>query len=470
MRLDLNIGIIILSFSIFATSCSFSTQNLPNTTISIPSLPKIPGSMEHVVVDPVSKGETYIYEAGMGNPVSILLIHGVGDEGSLNWRHLIPELAEQYHVVTFDLPGFGRSSKQNILYSPLFYSKFIKWVKDHYIRDRQFIIIGHSLGGAVALSYAATQPDNLQRLILADVSGVIHRMGLTQHIMKNMHKKNEDLLKYPTKLFGMFASHTLDAMESPDLSTKLEKVLESADLRSRYLSGDPHKIASLALANFDFSKLIYQVNVPAIIIWGANDPTTPIRTGKMLNYILEKTQLNIMPETGHNPILESPREFNRLVQDALVTQTWQAPVQKLQKTDRVAVLSNKQNITLTGYYKSIEISDCKNIRLENLETEFIQVIDSDDIVIENSKVIGNDVALHTRESRIKLTGVQLSAETTIITFGSVIDLAGGKITGKKAAIKAINGSRLIFSICKIESPFNNGYIHGYYAVEPENPL
>ena len=329
---------------------------------------------------------------------------------------------------------------------------------------------GHSLGGAIALSYAATQPDNLQRLILADVSGVIHRMDLTQHIIENMHKKNEGLLKQPAKLFGMFTSHTLDAMESPDLSSKLDKVLESSDLRSRYLGGDPHKIASLALANFDFSRLIHQVNVPAIIIWGENDPTTPIRTGKLLNYLLEKTQLNIMPETGHNPILERPDEFNRLVQDALVTETWQAPWQKPQKTDRVAVLSNKQNITLTGHYKSIEISDCKSIRMVNLETDFINVIDSDDVIIENSRVNGKDVALQTRESRIKLTGAQLSGETAIITSGSVIDLAGVKITGKKAAVQAKNGSRLIFSISRIESPFNNGYIHGYYVVEPENPL
>lgn len=467
MRLGLNMSIIILSFIIVMAPWSSSAQDIPNNA---PPLPKIPGSNEHLVVDPVSNGKTYIYEAGTENQVSILLIHGVGDEGSLNWRHLIPELAEQYHAVTFDLPGFGRSSKQNILYSPLFYSKFIKWVKDQYVGDRPFVIIGHSLGGAVALCYAATQPDNLLRLILADVSGVIHRMELTQHIIKNMHKKNEDLLKHPAKLFGMFTSHTLDAMESPGLSTQLEKVLESPDLRSRYLSGDPHKIASLALANFDFSNLIYQVDVPAIIIWGANDPTTPIRTGKLLNYMLEKTQLNIVPETGHNPILERPDEFSRLVQDALVTQTWQAPWQPPRKTDRLAVLSNKQNITLTGYYKSIEISDCKSIRMVNLETDFINIIESDDIEIENSRIKGKDVALQTRESRIKLTGVQLSGETAIISSGSVIDLAGGKITGKKAAVQALNGSRLIFSVSRIESPFNNGYIHGYYAVEPESPL
>lgn len=470
MRLILEIRMILIPFLIVVSAYSSSAQEIPINAISIPSLPGIPGSMEHMVVDPISKGETYIYEAGRENQVSILLIHGVGDEGSLNWRHLIPELAEQYHVVTFDLPGFGRSSKQNILYSPLFYSKFIKWIKDQYVYGRPFVVIGHSLGGAVALCYAATQPDNLQRLILADVSGVIHRMDLTQHIIKNMHKNNDGLLKKPSKLFGMFISHTLDTMESPDLSIKLEKVLESPELRSRYLSGDSHKIASLALATFDFSKLIHQVNVPAIIIWGANDPTTPIRTGKLLNYILERTQLNIMSETGHNPILERPDVFNRLVQNALVAKKWQAPLQKLQKTDRVAILSNKQNITLTGHYKSIEISDCNSIRMEDLETEFIEVIESDDVVIENSRINGKDVALNTRESRIKLTGVQLSGETAIITSGSVIDLAGVEITGVKAAVQAKNDSRLIFSISRIESPFNNGYIHGYYTVEPEKPL
>ena len=470
MRFGLNISLIILSFLTVATSWSVSAQDIPNTAISTPSLPKIPGSMEHMVVDPVSNGETFIYEAGMGNQVSIILIHGVGEEGSRNWSHLIPELAKQYHVVTFDLPGFGRSSKQNILYSPLFYSRFIQWVKDKYVHDRPFIIIGHSLGGAVTLCYAATQPDNLQRLILADVSGIIHRQSLSQHIMRNIHKKNEGLLKHPTKLFGIFTNHTMEIMETPDLSDKLENVLESPELRSRYFNGDPHTIAGLALANFDFSNLIYQVNVPAIIIWGANDPTTPIRTGKMLNYILDKTQFNIMPETGHNPILERPAEFNRLVRDALVTESWQAPWERPQKTDRVAVISNKQNITLTGHYKSIEISDSKNIRMENLEADHINVIESDEVVIENSRINGKDVAIYTRESRIKVTGGQISGETAIIASGSVIDLAGVKLTGKKAAVEATAGSRVLSSVSKIESPFNNGYIHGLYVVEPGSPL
>ncbi|RKX63621.1 MAG: hypothetical protein DRP42_07405, partial [Tenericutes bacterium] len=105
MRLVLSLSFIILSFLTVTSSWSVLAQNINNTAISIPSLPQIPGSMEYMVVDPVSNGETYLYEAGMGNQVSIILIHGAGDEGSLTWSNLIPELAKQYHVVTFDLPG-----------------------------------------------------------------------------------------------------------------------------------------------------------------------------------------------------------------------------------------------------------------------------------------------------------------------------------------------------------------------------
>ena len=108
--------------------------------------------------------------------------------------------------------------------------------------------------------------------------------------------------------------------------------------------------------------------------------------------------------------------------------------------------------------------------MENLEADFIKVIESDDIVIENSRISGKDVAIYTQESRIKVTGGQISGETAVIASGSVVDLAGVKLTGKNAAVQAINGSRFLFSVSRIESPFNNGYIHGLYVVRPGSPL
>ena len=107
-----------------------------------------------------------------------------------------------------------------------------------------------------------------------------------------------------------------------------------------------------------------------------------------------------------------------------------------------------------------------------METEYIKIFDSNDIIIENSRVNGKAFALNTRGSRIKLTGVHLTGETAIIASGCILDLAGVKLNGHKAAVRAIddNGSNLLFSVSKIKSPYKTGYIHGSYDVIRGRPL
>lgn len=446
-----------------------SNPGAVNASAPIPHLPKNPGAREHVVIEPVSNGKTYIYEAGRNHRVSVLLIHGVGNEGSRVWGHLVPVLAQKYHVVTFDLPGFGRSSKKNVLYSPPFYAAYIKWVVKKYVRKRPFMVIGHSLGGAIALCHASLYPENLQRLILVDVSGVIHRQALTQHIMENNANHRNGLMKIPLKLFGKLKSKTMGAIEFHSLSDNIDKVLNSPTLRERILDANPQKIAGLALANYDFSRLIYGLNIPAIILWGENDPITPIRTGKLLSYVLNNARFQVIPDTGHNPICERPAYFNRTIQNALITRSggpaWRTP----KKTNRTAVLRGKHDLTLTGHYKYVEIANCRRIRLVNVMTESLEIFRSD-VQIENTRVHGKRFALNTRASRIKLTGVQLSGETAIIASGCELDLAGVKLTGVKAAVRAINGSDLLFSVSRINSPHTKGYIHGSYEVIRGRPL
>lgn len=448
----------------------YSATRTNQNTDSAASLPAIHGSSEYRVIEPVSNGEVFIYETGKFHTESILLIHGAGDEGALVWSGVIPQLAERYHVVTFDLPGFGRSGKQNILYSPLFYAKFIKWVVGRYAMKRPLIIMGHSLGGAVALCYAATHPENLRRLILIDVSGIVHRVPFSQHIMENIPEKHKGWRKIPFKLFGEIMKNALGAAEVPERSDDIDNILKSPDRRRQFLNADSQRIAGLALANFDFSELIYRIKIPAVIIWGANDTITSVRTGKLLAHILPKSQLNIIPDTGHNIIREKPKYFNQLIKDALITTAWQAQWQPPPKIQRSARLSHKENMRLTGYYSNIEISHCGNILIKDVETEYIEVNSSDKVVIENCRINGKTVALKTRGSRIELTNVTLTADTAVIVKGCILDLAGVELTGHKAAVTALGGSELFFSISKIDSPFNTGYIHGHYEVIPKRPL
>ncbi|MBN2418227.1 MAG: alpha/beta fold hydrolase, partial [Deltaproteobacteria bacterium] len=72
--------------------------------------------------DPVFGGKMLVREAGQRNDKMILLVHGLGDEAGTTWNSVVGELSREYHVVAPDLPGFGGSSKANLLYSPHAYA------------------------------------------------------------------------------------------------------------------------------------------------------------------------------------------------------------------------------------------------------------------------------------------------------------------------------------------------------------
>jgi len=451
---------------------TFTATNAASNASAKPLyLPPLSGAVEYKETEPFSNGDILIYEAGKQHPVSILFIHGSGDAASSIWKDVIPQVAETYHVVTFDLPGYGRSIGQNVLYSPPFYAECTKWIVDHCIQERPFIIVGHSLGGAVALCFSATYPDNLQRLILVDVSGVIHRTAFTKHIMKGISDKQEGLKKYPLKLFGTIMSSAVEEAETPNISGRIDKILQSPEQRQRILGGDPHKIAGLALANFDFSNLIYEIETPTVILWGAEDSITSVRTAKVLNHTLKRSQLHIIPEAGHNMISDKSQLFNRLLNDSLTSQDWQSPWTSPPKTDRTAHLSHQRDVVLTGHYRSIEIEGCDHIQIRNVQTEYIKVTGSNRVSIENSRINGAEVALHTHESRISLTGVRLSGDTPIVTTGSILDLAGVELTARKTTVQALGGgSKLLFSVSRFETPAHRGYLHGLYEVTESQPL
>ncbi len=445
-----------------------SDKNAHRISFSIPNLPKTSDSREHYVVEPVFNSNVYVYESGVNHPISIVLIHGVGNEGSRIWGHLVKNLANQYHLITFDLPGFGRSEKQNSLYSPDNYAAFVKWITDRYVKN-SFIIIGHSLGGGVALCYAANYPKNLKRLILADVSGVIHRLVLTKHTMNYRQEKHFTINTIPKKVFSKLKKKTMDILEYETLPDDIETVLNSPSLREKILRSDPVRIAGLSLANYNFSNVLNRIKIPVMILWGANDAITPLRTGKLLVSVLPKTRLQVIPGSGHSPMIDNPKRFNQLVKTALVTQITQTHRQPHKKTNRKGIFRGEHNIKLSGYYKYIEISNCRNVHIKNLEAEHIEIFRSE-VVIENSRITGTRFALNAQASTLTLTNVELKADTAIIASGSTLDLAGVKLYGRKSAVQAVNGSNLLFSVSKVKSPYTNSYLHGLYKVTRRRPL
>ena len=97
------------------------------------------------------RGEAHVYTAGPENAPSVVLVHGIGDKGARDWTGLMSMLAPDFHVISFDLPGFGRSSKSNEQYTPKNYAAFIRYVVQQRVSKEPFFLVGHSMGGAIAL-------------------------------------------------------------------------------------------------------------------------------------------------------------------------------------------------------------------------------------------------------------------------------------------------------------------------------
>src|SRR5207247_10270057 len=124
--------------------------------------------LAHGLVD-VMGVPTYVVDAGEGPP--ILLIHGYGDTAD-GWRRVVPGLVRDHRVIALDMPPFGRSSNQLTGGKLLdFYDDFVPALLDELEVDRA-TVVGHSLGGAVALRLACTDPERVERLGLVAPAGL----------------------------------------------------------------------------------------------------------------------------------------------------------------------------------------------------------------------------------------------------------------------------------------------------------
>ncbi|HBA33501.1 MAG TPA: hypothetical protein DCZ12_05150, partial [Gammaproteobacteria bacterium] len=133
-------------------------------------------TLAETVPEPVFGGQVYIEQAGTPGKPAVVLIHGLGDEAATSWNTTTTYLEKDYALFKFDLPGFRRSSKANELYSPENYTKLIRFLTQKYV-ESPFHLVGHSMGGAIALDYAATHPNDVKTLTLANPAGILHRLA-----------------------------------------------------------------------------------------------------------------------------------------------------------------------------------------------------------------------------------------------------------------------------------------------------
>lgn len=421
------------------------------------------------VPEPVFGGAVYVFEAGAEHPVSLLLVHGVGPDASQIWAPLVDELSRTYHVVAMDLPGFGRSSQMNELYSPANYARFLDRLVARTIPG-PYLAVGHSLGGALALYYAAHCTRPPQRLVLIDAAGILHRVALTRSLVElGVPETLPALARTPIDAINQWTGAAMDWLQ--DRPVEFEQVLEIPLLRKTLLGGVPSRIAALALVETNFTEVLRRVTVPTHLIWGEGDTVAPLRTARVLERRLADASLEIVPGGGHVPMRTQPDAFRAALTRALTGERRPAAAVPSDPPGRVGRCTGASGQVFEGVYESIFLDGCRDARLRNVTAAAVTVKNSE-LEIEGGRLGGGAVGLRAENSRVFATAVDIGGDTAILAADSSFDLAGVHLTATRQAVQAAPGtvSRFLFSVCEADGPAGRRFLHGTFTTGVDGPL
>jgi pimeloyl-ACP methyl ester carboxylesterase len=244
------------------------------------------------------------YDTGEGP--ALVLVHGVGGDAD-QWAFCLDALAASHRVIALDLLGFGRSDKPPIDYR---IAGFVEML-DRFLSSlgiARASLLGHSLGGWIVATFAISFPDRVHRLILNDAAGIDEG---SRPLAVDLNISTRASLRAAFEC--MFFDKSMVTEDLVDLAYGLH--LER---------GDGHTIRSvletLASPLEKLDARLAQLNVPTLILWGEDDAITPVAMAHAFHRMVAGSQMTIVPQCGHLPPLEKPREFATAVTDFLRSQ------------------------------------------------------------------------------------------------------------------------------------------------------
>jgi pimeloyl-ACP methyl ester carboxylesterase len=221
---------------------------------------------------------------------SLVFIHGSGSDHSC-WSYQYSRLHKQFNIVAIDLPGHGLSTGggEDAVDQ---YGLWIKKLLD-FLQLKKPVLIGHSLGAAVVMKFAASYPQDVAGLV--PVGGGI-KMPVHPDLLTGL-KTN------PALAVDLICKFSLAEENRPKILAALKKSLSKASMD--VFGGDLS-----ACNNLDLTADIGKINVPTLVLCGSEDKMTPTDLSRGIAAGINGAQLCLIAGAGHMVMLEAPAEFN----------------------------------------------------------------------------------------------------------------------------------------------------------------
>jgi pimeloyl-ACP methyl ester carboxylesterase len=249
--------------------------------------------------------------AGQGPPV--VLIHGVAGRAG-QWDQIVELLAENHTVLAPDLLGHGDSAKPRGDYSLGAHASGIRDLLVGLDFERASIV-GHSLGGGIAMQFAYHFPEITERLVLVSSGGLGSEVSL---VLRAAALPGADLFiaatAAPARTAGNAMRRGLAAVGVRPPADIAEVArgyasLADGDRRAAFLA-TLRSVVGVGGQSVDASDRHYlSEGFPVLIIWGARDPIIPVRHGERAHEAIPGSRLEILDGVGHLPQLEAPERF-----------------------------------------------------------------------------------------------------------------------------------------------------------------
>jgi pimeloyl-ACP methyl ester carboxylesterase len=264
-------------------------------------------------------GHRVCFRAGGEGPV-VVLIHGITGS-SAHWEPVMPLLAERYRVIAPDLLGHGESAKPRGDYS---LGAYATGIRDLLIalEHPTATVVGHSLGGGVAMQFAYQFPERCDRLALLASGG----LGAEVHLLLRAAALPGSELVLPvlasrrTRAAAAWTAGLLDKLHlhpGHDLAELMGGIgsLADSDARQAFLHTLRAVIDPTGQRVSATDRLHLAEVMPSLILWGERDPIIPVEHAHSAHAAMPGSRLELIAGAGHFLQLDDPIVVSRLLTD-----------------------------------------------------------------------------------------------------------------------------------------------------------
>jgi pimeloyl-ACP methyl ester carboxylesterase len=259
-------------------------------------------NVEHSRFADIDGVRIHYQEKGTGTP--LVLIHGY-TSSTYSWKDVFEPLSKNFRVIALDLKGFGFSGKPDGDYTRRAQAVLVAHLLDH-LKIEKAWACGSSMGGEVALNFALLNPQRVAGLILIDSSGVnVPGAGslapryllvpIAGRLLTALALRSNKLVRE-----GLEKSFYDRAKVTDDRVAYYYRPLQTR-------GGQLAALRARTQANqFPVEQDLGRINVPTLIIWGAQDALLPLEAGRKMSSLIKDSKLLIFQSCGHLPQEEMP--------------------------------------------------------------------------------------------------------------------------------------------------------------------